>query len=270
MAGPLVAVWSPKGGVGRTLVAAGLAMAMARRTGRRALLIDLNAAGAAVAPLLQTGFHPSVLEYATTDSQSINHPLGIAVLPGPARLVDEALITADVARAVLDRAAAADVPVVIDLDATLRDANLVTLERADVVVLVVTPDLLSLYLARRFRQEAELIGLDLTRFRLVINQTGPRLEVGEQEMRTLVDLPLAGQLPYMPGMASAIIRGMSSMSLRSHTQFAQAMRGVTRHLGLGVEETARAPRTERASGLRAGRMRRPGLIGALQRWWRSL
>ncbi|HLN62936.1 MAG TPA: histidine kinase, partial [Symbiobacteriaceae bacterium] len=63
MAGPLIAVWSPKGGTGRTLLAAGLAMHLARRLDQPAALVDLDPGPAGLAALLQTPLRPSLLDY---------------------------------------------------------------------------------------------------------------------------------------------------------------------------------------------------------------
>jgi pilus assembly protein CpaE len=266
MAGPLIAVWSPKGGVGRTLIAAGLAMHLARQSERPVLLADLDAGNAGLAPLLQTSLRPGLLDYAAGAAEPIAHPSGIRFLPGPARLVDEVQLTGDIARAVLDRAASEGCTVVADLSAGLRDSTLIALEQADAALLITTPDLLSLYACRRFTREAELIDLRLDRFRLVINQAGARGEVPEREVLDLTQLPLAGRIPSLPGLAAAINRGLSSSTFRSNTDFAAALHEVAENLAFaGV--TASSPIATVTAPLES---RPVGLIPALRRWWRSL
>ncbi|HWI66249.1 MAG TPA: hypothetical protein VNT75_30825 [Symbiobacteriaceae bacterium] len=266
MSGPLIAVWSPKGGTGKTLIAAGLAMHLVRRTGTPTLLVDLDAGRADSAPLLQAALRPSILDYATGPGRTASHPSGIAVLAGPARLVDAPLVTAELAEAVLNRAQSEGYTVVADVDSDLRDSTLVALEKADGVLLVTTPDLLSLYACRRFTQEAELIGLSPGKFRLVINRATSRTEIPEAEILSLTGLPLAGRVPSLPGLAAAVNRGMLTPTFRSNTDFAVAMQGLADSLSFaGVPDSA------------LGRLTAPvetekpvGLIQTVRRWWRNL
>lgn len=265
MAGPLIAVWSPKGGVGKTLIATGLAMHLTRRCGHRTLLIDLDAGKADIAPLLQISTRPSVLDYPTGDGQTVLHPAGLQILPGPARLVDEGLVTAELTQAILSRALAAGHTIVADLDGDLRDSTMVALERADIVLLVTTPDLLSLYPARRFTQEAELIGLNLRHFRLVINRATSRQEIPDREILDLIGLPLAGRVPSLPGLSAAVNRGMMSATMRSNTDFAAAM-----HLIADELVPAGIPPMSAARPAQPAAAQPAGLLPALRRWWHSL
>ncbi len=267
MAGPLIAVWSPKGGVGKTLIAAGLAIHLVRRAPGQTILIDLDAGKADVAPLLQTPLRPSILEYPSGSGQTVSHPSGVQVLPGPARLVDEGLVTGDLAAAVLQRAAAEANAVVVDVDADLRDSTVIALERADAVLLVTTPDLLSIYPARRFAQEAGLIGIDVGKFRLVINRVTARQAIPDEEIADLTGLTIAGRVPSLPGLAAAVNRGMVTTLMRSNTDFAVALAEIADALAF-----AGIPRRQASeeAGAAPDRRERVGLIPALRRWWRSL
>lgn len=265
MAGPLIAVWSPKGGVGKTLLASGLAMHLVRRTKGETMLIDLDASKADIAPLLKTSLRPSVLDYPDGTGRTVVHPSGLQVLPGPARLVDEGLITGELARTVLERATAGCDAVVADLTSNLRDSTLVTLERAEAVLLVTTPDLLSIYACRRFTQEAELIDLSLRRWRLVINRASMKQEIPDSEIVDLIGLPLAGRIPDLPGLSAAVNQGMTSATMRTNTELAVAVHHLADNLGFaGVPSAGAVRRTIQPQE------RPDGLIPTLRRWWRSL
>lgn len=265
MAGPLIAVWSPKGGTGKTLLSAGLAMHLVRRSSGNTLLIDLDAGGAHIAPFLQVSLRPSVLDYIFNTRTSI-HPSGLHVLAGPSRLIDAPLVTADLTQTVLEKARAAGYLTVIDLDSDLRDSTLVTLEKADAVLLLTTPDLLSIYACRRFTQEAELIGLSTAKFRLVINRATARTDLPEAELLDLIGLPLAGRVPSLPGLATAVNRGMMSATGRSNTDFAVALQQVADNLQFaGVPDS---PLARVTSPVEADKP--VGLMGTVRRWWRSL
>lgn len=279
-AAPLIAVWGPKGGVGKTVIAASLAMHLCRRFPEGVLLADLDAGKADVAPLLKTALRPSILEYSTS-GRTVAHPHGLQVLPGPPRLVDEGLLTGELADAVLCRAVESHSAVVADLDSDLRDSTLIALERADAVLLVTTPDLLSIYAARRFIQEAEMIGLNMSRYRLVINRTSELQQIPDSEILDLIGIALAGRIPDVPGLTASINRGMITAVIRSNTDFSLAVALVAEKLSFaGIPPAAAGGRGR--GGLGGGGpapgswasasalSQVSGLLPALKRWWQSL
>jgi pilus assembly protein CpaE len=211
-----VAVFSPKGGVGKTMVAAGLALVLGRHNRPMgAWLVDLAAAGGDAAAILGCQERRSLLEWLRAEQagdpaaaeQLVIHPAGLRVLPAPPRLVDEGAVTQAVAQGVLDALGERGGPVVADLGSTLRDSTLVAMERAKWVLLVVTPDLLAVRAARKFTQDLPCLHLDESRFRLVVNRLSRRGDVGLEEILDLVPLPLAGTLPSSPAVAGAVNRG---------------------------------------------------------------
>lgn len=260
MNAPLIAIWSPKGGVGKTLLATGLAVHLSRRLPGEVLLCDLDAGKADVAPLLQSGRHPTILEYGGGALATLGHPSGIRLLPGPSRITEEPLVTGPLVDSVLAAARATYSAVVADLDSDLREATAVALSRASAVLLVTTPDLLAIYAVRRFLQEAMAEGVELAPYRLVINRTTDRQEIAEKEITELLEVPLAGRVPSLPGLAAAINRGMLSPSTRSDTDFGRAMASLADQLGFAGIPPRR--------GAEPVDLRPAGLITALRRWWK--
>ncbi|MFZ5825164.1 MAG: AAA family ATPase [Bacillota bacterium] len=257
MSAPLIAVWSPKGGVGKTLLAVGLAAGLQRRFAGEVLLADLDAGKADVAPLLQAARHPSILEFSGESLAAVSHPSGLQILPGPVRLTEEPLVTGALVDSVLSAALARYAAVVADLDSDLRDSTAIALSRARAVLLVTTPDLLAIYAVRRFIQEAMAEGVDLTPYRLVINRTTGRQEIADREIEELLEVELAGKIPSLPGLAAAINRGMLSTAIRSDTDFGRALEPILDRLRF-----ASVPPTQPADN------RHGGLLPALRRWWR--
>lgn len=261
MNGPLIAVWSPKGGVGKTLLSVGLAVCLTRRCQSDVLLIDLDSGKGDVAPLLQLARQPSLLAYGGERLETVGHPSGLRVLPGPVHLTEETLVTGPLVESVITAALAGHAAVVADLDGDLRDPTAIALSRADAVLLVTTPDLLAIYAVRRFIQEAMAEGVDLTPYRLVINRATERQEISDREISELLEVPLIGKVPSLPGLAAAINRGMLSASVRSGTDFSQAMERVAD----GLSFAGIPPASARSAA--APDTRPVGLIPALRRWW---
>lgn len=231
----LVACWSPKGGVGKTVLAAALAYRLAD-LGQPVTLVDLDPQKADLATLLQAPSRPSLLDWplmaAGRDDlppEALAHlPGGVDFLPGPARVVEEVAVGRELAERLVAVLARRPGVAVLDVASALRDSTLVALERADAVLLVITPDLLALRAAYTFVQDMRLVGLDPARFRLVLNRAGRGISRGEVE--ELLPLPLVAALPSFPPLAQAVNHGVGSRILRRSNRFTRSVAEVARAL----------------------------------------
>lgn len=167
-----------------------------------------------------------------TTEAVVRHPLGFHILPGPARPVAEGAVTQDLTERLLAalasgwrRPAAANGAgdVVLDLCSALRDSTLVSLERADLVLMVTTPDMLAARAAYQFSRELDLLGLDASRFRLVINRDGGRASLAPAELTELLPFPVAGRLPSVPRLAAAINQGHGARVLAGRNPYTRAV-----------------------------------------------
>src|SRR5581483_7597949 len=100
--GRVLTVFSPKGGTGKTAVATNLACALAKREGKKTLLLDLDLQFGDAAIVL--GLEPDKTIYdlvvapGELDSEKLAgytcaHPCGLDVLPAPIRPEDAELVT---------------------------------------------------------------------------------------------------------------------------------------------------------------------------------
>lgn len=167
-----------------------------------------------------------------TTEAVVRHPLGFHILPGPARPVAEGAVTQDLTERLLAalasgwrRTAASNGAddVVLDLCSALRDSTLVSLERADLVLMVITPDMLAARAAYQFSRELVLLGLDASRFRLVINRDGGRAGLSPAELTELLPFPVAGRLPSVPRLAAAINQGHGARALAGRNPYTRAV-----------------------------------------------
>jgi pilus assembly protein CpaE len=142
-----VAVFSAKGGVGRTAIAHNLAVAMGQIAGTRVVLMDGDQVHGDLRLHLEAPEEaPSLLQLPTGHvSEADVAPLlwqdatGLDVLLAPPRMEQADLImTADVRRAHATLKQMSDL-VVIDVPATMDDRTLAMLDDADVVIDVTTP-----------------------------------------------------------------------------------------------------------------------------------
>jgi Flp pilus assembly CpaE family ATPase len=151
--GRSLAVYSPKGGAGRTTVALNLASQLARAQPAQAVLVDLSLPFNEVA--LMSNLVPVNCLARLTDvppeqfdewlmSAMLPHPAGFMILPGAIRAEHAELITPELLQRTMDALRRSFRFVIFDLAAQLGEVNLTVLERVDQILVLATSELSSL------------------------------------------------------------------------------------------------------------------------------
>ena len=185
--GQVVAVFSPKGGVGRTTIAVNLAVALASELGKKVTLVDgsfqfgdvavllnLNAKDKSMAelvPELEAGLDPE-----SVDAFMMNHSSGIRVLLAPPSPEMAELITPAGVKRVLEILRQRSEVTVVDCGAWFNDTMLGILDLADVVLAVLTLEITSIKNIRLFLEVAEQLGYS-HKIRLVLNRADTTLGI---------------------------------------------------------------------------------------------
>jgi pilus assembly protein CpaE len=185
--GQVVAVFSPKGGVGRTTIAVNLAVAAAAELGKKVTLVDgsfqfgdvavllnLNPKDksmAELAPELEQGEDPESVETYTQ-----THSSGIQVLLAPPSPEMAELITPAGVKRVIEILRGHNELVVIDCAAWFNDTLLAILDQADVVLTILTLEITSIKNTRLFLEVAEQLGYS-HKIRLVLNRADTTLGI---------------------------------------------------------------------------------------------
>ena len=185
--GQVVAVFSPKGGVGRTTIAVNLAVAAASELGKKVTLVDasfqfgdvavllnLNPKGKSMAelvPELEQGRDPDSVEAFTQ-----THSSGIHVLLAPPSPEMAELITPAGVKHVIEILRQRSELVVVDCAAWFNDTLLGILDLADVVLTVLTLEITSIKNIRLFLEVAEQLGYS-HKIRLVLNRADTTLGI---------------------------------------------------------------------------------------------
>lgn len=145
--GKVVAVYSPKGGVGTTTIAVNLAVAL-QKPERRLVLIDASMPFGDVGVFLNLQGPRSIADLARLDEidaeafnlSLVSHVSGLKVLLAPPRPELAEYVTADAMKRILTLARTLFDIVVVDTSTHPTDATLVILDEAEQIVLVATPD----------------------------------------------------------------------------------------------------------------------------------
>ena len=186
-AGTVVAIFSPKGGVGRTTVAVNLAVAAASLGAKRVALMDgcfqfgdvgvllnLNPKNKSIAdlvPELEAG------ELESTETFVINHSSGVRVLLAPASPEAAEHVTANHAKRVIERLRAENDLVIVDCPAAFNDTTLAILDEADMILTLLSLEITSIKNMRLFLEVADQLGYGGNKIRLVLNRADSTLGI---------------------------------------------------------------------------------------------
>lgn len=175
----LVAVYSPKGGVGRSVIAANLAVTLKQETNSRVVLVDANLQSGDTHVLLNINSPNSIddlREAGSLDQEIINGAVamhessGIGLLRAPVALESAELFTADAMKAILVELREHFDYLVIDTDTSFSEATLTVLEMADLILLVTTLEVTTINRIAQFIDLAERLGLPRTKLKLLCNR----------------------------------------------------------------------------------------------------
>ena len=186
--GQLIAVFSPKGGVGRTTIAVNLAVAAASELGQKTVLVDgsfqfgdvgvllnLNPKNKSIAdlvPELDSADDPE-----SVDTFVINHSSGVRVLLAPPSPEMAEMITPAGVRKILDALRATNDLVVVDCTATFSDTTLAILDAADTILTTLTLEITSIKNMRLFLEVADQLGYEASKIKLILNRADSTLGI---------------------------------------------------------------------------------------------
>ncbi len=194
--GQIVAIFSPKGGVGRTTVAVNLAVAAATELGKTVVLVDgsfqfgdvgvllnLNPKNKSIAdlvPELEAG------EPESLDTFIINHSAGIRVLLAPPSPEMAELITPSGVRRVLEALRRGHDLVIVDCTSWFNETTLAILDAADIVMTMLSLEITSIKNMRLFLEVAEQLGYDQNKVKLVLNRADSSLGIRVSDVESSI------------------------------------------------------------------------------------
>lgn len=174
----MIAVFSPKGGVGKTTLAFNVAVAIGQQ-GRRVVLVDGSVQFGDLRALLRVPLNaPSILDLPTdriaeSDLQDVlwRDPSGIDILLAPPRVeMAEMLTVGDLAKVLSLLRRIYDV-VVVDTPSVVNDLNLAFLDAADTILEVVTYDSTAIHNAVIMGDAFRAIGYPADKVQYLVNRS---------------------------------------------------------------------------------------------------
>jgi len=201
--GQIIAVFSPKGGVGTSTVAANLAVALRQQTNKKVALVDGNVIFGDLTVILNLRSDKTIIDLATRidemDRDLLNdvlatHTSQIKVLLAPPDPQRGELVTADHFRAILDGLRREFDYVIVDTPASFQDRSLAVLDMANRIVALMSLEMHTIRNITRFLEVADLLEYPREKVLLVLNKatnrTGIRADEVEKTLQRKVNLQI--------------------------------------------------------------------------------
>lgn len=188
--GHILTVYSPKGGCGCTTIAINLAVALAQR-GHKTALVDASLQFGDVAVTLNLRPTTTIVDLIDRISEldadlissvMLEHNSGLKVLLAPARPEMADLVTAEHMESLLQRLGQLFDYVIVDTPSGLNDVTLSTLDVADKIILVTQQSLSSLTNTRRFFDLMDELHYDIDKTMLVVNRSSDKLGISVKDV----------------------------------------------------------------------------------------
>ena len=202
----IVAVYSVKGGAGRTTIAVNIAAAIGQKHRGSCVLLDLGLPynhAALVANLVPTScvalsdravqgaFEAALL------GAVLHHHTGMVVLPSALRIEQSELVTPQLVQRSLDVLEQTFEYVVVDLGVAMSELALGVLERADQILVMVTPEVPALKDTTDLLQIFEnVLDIPLARVSLVLNHPRPQALVTRVDAERVLKRDVQIEIAY--------------------------------------------------------------------------
>jgi len=202
--GKILAVFSPKGGVGCSLLASNLAIALRTLTEERVVLVDCSLQFGDLGVLLNLTSDHTMAELASKEDEMDGelldiiltpHLSGVKVLLAPSRPEEAELLTPDHIREVLGVLREMFGYIVVDMGSSLQDLALTIFDIADRILLIVTPEIPSVKNAKLFFEVTSALGYPEGKTKLILNKADRQSPIGPKEIAGGIKHPVLVSIP---------------------------------------------------------------------------
>lgn len=202
----IVAVYSPKGGAGTSVLAANLAIALQQQTQKSVVLVDANLQNGDAHVLLNINTSSSIDDLREAGIGSIDQDVisgtvikhaesDIGVLRAPLSPETAELFTSDATKAILVELRDHFDYVIIDTGSSFTEATLTVLEVADLVIALTTLEVTTIHRVSQFFQLAERVGISLSKVRLVCNRVEQYYGIRPNQVESQLRRRFFAQIP---------------------------------------------------------------------------
>jgi pilus assembly protein CpaE len=232
--GEVFLVISGKGGVGKTVVASNLAVALASETGSRVALVDLDLQFGDVGVMFNVDHPRTITDLVETvdaaDAESINTvladgPAGIRILLSPLSPELADLVTTDHVRTVMRELRKMFDYIVVDGSSHLAESTLEVIEMASKIVLVTSLTIPSIKTAKLSLKVLDSLDVDADDILLVVNRVDSHGDFNREAIESNLRTKVAVQIPHDPqAVGVSVTRGVPFVQLQPEAEISRSLR----------------------------------------------
>ena len=213
----VITLFSPKGGVGKTVLATSMAAMYAKKLKKRTLLIDLDLQFGDAAIMLGADPRATILDlvmsHGDLDSDKLagfvtHHESGLHLLPAPLRPEDDALVTDDRLASVLTAAKQSYDIILIDTAPNFTSTVLTALDRTDELLVVASLEATSLKSVKVCLQTLEMLHYPLEKCHVILNRADTKVGLKKDQVESALGKSIRFGVPSNKAVPTAINRGV--------------------------------------------------------------
>jgi pilus assembly protein CpaE len=214
--GRLITVFSPKGGVGKTTIAANLAVALSAKANLRVCLVDLDLGFGDIAITLQLFPARTIadavalereLDFSVLEPLLTPHRRGFSTLVAPVQPDAKDSIPASLISRILAVLKQNFDYVIVDTSPAFDEHVLQAFDETDELLLVTTLDVPTLKNVKIACETLDLLNFPKPRRHLVLNRADDKVGLTADKVETTLDMKIAQAIPTSPEVANATNAG---------------------------------------------------------------
>lgn len=213
----VVTLFSPKGGTGKTTLAANMGAMYAKRLKKRTLVIDLDLQFGDLA--ISVGVDPKntildlVMAHGELDPDKVSgyvthHESGMHLLPAPLRPEDAELITDDRLASLLTAAKQSYDMIIIDTPPNFNSTVLTALDRTDELVVVASLDVPAIKSVKVCLQTLQMLHYPLERCHVLLNRSDSKVGLKKDEVEKVLGRKIRFGIPSSKAVVTSLNRGV--------------------------------------------------------------
>ena len=238
--GEMFVVFSGKGGIGKSVLSANLAVALAMETGARVALVDLDLQFGDVGVLLNLDHSRSITDLTDApghvDPEFVQDvlasgPEGVKVLLAPISPELADLVTAEHLRVIMEELRRSFDFIVVDTASHLTELNLEMIEQASRVIVMSALTIPAIKDTKLTLKVLDSLSVDPERILLLLNRSDAHSDFNKEAVEQNLRFPISLQLPHDPKIVAASVnRGAPFVSTNPEVEISRAVRELVSRL----------------------------------------